>query len=97
LIHNIILDSIIGFGTVGSGTVTILFENQALIKKRLGCPLLIKKVAVRDPSLPRRVSVPEGLLTTEVETLFKDPEIKIVVEQASPVFTPLVILYVGQC
>ncbi len=71
---------IIGFGTVGSGTVKILFENQALIKKRLGCPLLIKKIAVRDPSLPRRVSVPEGLLTTEVETLFKDPEIKIVVE-----------------
>ncbi|NPB08853.1 MAG: homoserine dehydrogenase [Thermodesulfobacteria bacterium] len=71
---------IIGFGTVGSGTVKILFENQALIKKRLGCPLVVKKIAVRDLSLPRRIAVPEGLLTTDVEAIIKDPEIKIVVE-----------------
>jgi len=71
---------IIGFGTVGSGTVKIIFDNQALIKKRLGCPLVIKKIAVRDLSLPRLVSVPEGMLTTDVESLIKDPEIQIVVE-----------------
>ncbi len=71
---------IIGLGTVGSGTVKILFENQKLIQNRLGCPLLVKKIAVRDPSLPRLVEVPESLLTTEVESIFRDPEIKIVVE-----------------
>ncbi|AEH44500.1 homoserine dehydrogenase [Thermodesulfatator indicus DSM 15286] len=71
---------IIGLGTVGSGTVKILFENQSLIKKRLGCPLIIKKIAVRDPSLPRLVEVPDTLLTTDVESLFRDPDIKIVVE-----------------
>ncbi len=71
---------IIGLGTVGSGTVKILFENQSLIKKRLGVPLLVKKIAVRDPSLPRRVEVPDTLLTTDPESIFRDPEIKIVVE-----------------
>ncbi len=71
---------IIGLGTVGSGTVKILFENQSLIKKRLGAPLLVKKIAVRDPSLPRRVEVPDTLLTTDPESIFRDPEIKIVVE-----------------
>ena len=71
---------ILGLGTVGSGTVRILFENQALIQKRLGCPLLVKKIAVRDPSLPRLVEVPETMLTTEVESVIRDPEIKIVVE-----------------
>ncbi|NPA48684.1 MAG: homoserine dehydrogenase [Thermodesulfobacteria bacterium] len=71
---------IIGLGTVGSGTVKILFENQKLIQKRLGCPLLVKKIAVRDPNLPRLVEVPETLLTTDVESIFRDPEIKIVVE-----------------
>ncbi len=71
---------IIGFGTVGSGTVKILFDNQALIKKRLGCPLIVKKIAVRDLSLPRLVSVPEGMLTTDVDGLIRDPEIQIVVE-----------------
>ncbi len=71
---------ILGLGTVGSGTVKILFENQALIQKRLGCPLLVKKIAVRDPSLPRLVEVPETMLTTEVERVIRDPEIKIVVE-----------------
>ncbi|HHI97878.1 MAG TPA: homoserine dehydrogenase, partial [Thermodesulfatator atlanticus] len=58
----------------------ILFENQSLIKKRLGAPLLVKKIAVRDPSLPRRVEVPDTLLTTDPESIFRDPEIKIVVE-----------------
>ena len=71
---------IIGLGTVGSGTVKILFENQSLIKKRLGAPLLVKKIAVRDPSLPRRVEGPDTLLTTDPESIFRDPEIKIVVE-----------------
>ncbi len=71
---------IIGLGTVGSGTVKILFENQPLIQKRLGCPLVVKKIAVRDPSLPRLVEVPDTLLTTDVESIFRDPEIKIVVE-----------------
>ncbi|WP_022854223.1 homoserine dehydrogenase [Thermodesulfatator atlanticus] len=71
---------IIGLGTVGSGTVKILFENQKLIKKRLGCPIVVKKIAVRNPSLPRLVEVPDTLLTTDVESIFRDPEIKIVVE-----------------
>ncbi len=71
---------ILGLGTVGSGTVKILFENQKLLQKRLGCPLVVKKIAVRDPSLPRLVEVPETLLTTDPESIFRDPEIKIVVE-----------------
>lgn len=71
---------VIGFGVVGSGTVKIIFENQSLIKKRLGQPLIVKKIAVRNPNLPRLIEVPEGMLTTDVDSIIKDPEISIVVE-----------------
>ncbi len=71
---------IIGCGVVGSGTVKILLENRDLIQKRLGCPLVIKKIAVRDLSRPRPVDLPREIFTTDVEDLIRDPEIQIVVE-----------------
>ncbi len=71
---------LIGLGVVGSGTAKIIFENQDLIKKRLGIPLKIKKIVVRDLSRPRLVDVPEELLTTDIEAIINDPEISIVVE-----------------
>ena len=38
---------IIGFGTVGSGTVKILLENKDLLKERLGFEINLKKIATR--------------------------------------------------
>jgi len=39
---------LIGFGTVGSGVVKILLENAGLIRRRVGVPIELVRVA--DPS-----------------------------------------------
>lgn len=70
-----------GFGTVGSGLVTILQRNADWIVRRLGRPIQIDKVLVRDPTKPRAVPLPAStILTTDPEALVADPAIHIVVE-----------------
>src|SRR4030042_555571 len=71
---------IIGFGTVGSGTVRILLGNKDVLKERLGFEVNLRKIAVRDIMRVRDVKVPEGILTTDVDTVLNDPHIDIVVE-----------------
>ncbi len=71
---------IIGFGTVGTGTVSILLEKKDVLKERLGFEINLRKIAVRDIGRDRGVKVPEGVLTTDVDTVLNDPHIDIVVE-----------------
>jgi len=71
---------IIGFGTVGSGTVEILLGNRDLIASRVGSEIVIKKIADLDLHSDRGVSVDPSLLTTEAMDVINDPEVHIVVE-----------------
>lgn len=71
---------IIGFGTVGTGTARILLENAGVISKRAGFPVVLKKIADRDITRDRGLSVPAGILTTSADDLLNDPDIDIVVE-----------------
>ena len=71
---------LIGFGTIGSGVVKLLQDNEELIRKRLGARLVIKKIADIDIETPRLVEVDREILTTDVQEVLNDPEISIVVE-----------------
>ena len=71
---------LIGFGTIGSGVVKLLRDNEELIRKRLGARLVIKKIADIDITTPRPVEVDRKILTTDVQEVLTDPEISIVVE-----------------
>ena len=71
---------LIGFGTVGSGVVRLLTEQRELLARRLGSPLILKKVADLNLTRPRPVALPAGLLATRAEDILDDPEIDIVVE-----------------
>ncbi len=71
---------ILGFGTVGSGTVKILLKNRELIKKRTGIDINIKRIADIDLKRDRGVSLPEGILTDNALSVIDDPEIDIIVE-----------------
>ncbi|MCX7793918.1 MAG: homoserine dehydrogenase [Thermodesulfovibrionales bacterium] len=71
---------IIGFGTVGTGTVKILLEKRELIKKRTGLELKIIKIADLDITRDRGVKLPEGILTTDVSEVIDNPSVDIVVE-----------------
>jgi homoserine dehydrogenase len=71
---------LIGFGTVGTGVVKILQENADLITKRVGAPIALVRIADLDVTTDRGVSVPKGVLTTDVRDILDDPDIDIVVE-----------------
>ena len=71
---------IIGFGTVGTGTVRILLENRDILKERLGFEINLKRIAVRDVARDRAVKIPEGVLTADVDSVLDDPHIEIVAE-----------------
>jgi homoserine dehydrogenase len=71
---------IIGFGTVGTGTVRILLENKDVLKERIGFEISLKRIADIDVKRDRGTNIPEGVLTTDVDAVLNDPDIDIVVE-----------------
>ena len=71
---------IIGFGIVGSGTAKVLLTNKDILNERLGFKLNLRRIADLDITTDRGIKIPEGVLTTDVNQLFNDPEIDIVVE-----------------
>ncbi|HEY3197256.1 MAG TPA: homoserine dehydrogenase [Nitrospirales bacterium] len=77
---NHIAVGLIGYGTVGSGVAKILTTNAGDIRRRLGIPLELRKVADLNIISDRGVSLPPDILTTDARQIFDDPEIDIVIE-----------------
>jgi homoserine dehydrogenase len=71
---------LLGLGVVGGGVAKTLLEKTDAIAQQVGCPLIIKRVLVRDIAKKRPVNVPTHLLTTDPKEILNDPEIDIVVE-----------------
>jgi homoserine dehydrogenase len=71
---------VIGFGTVGSGTVKVMLGNRDLLGWRLGFDLELKRVADKDTVSDRGIALPEGMLVPDADSVLDDPEIDIVVE-----------------
>src|SRR5262250_2571411 len=71
---------LLGFGTVGTGTQRILRDNGDVIRHRVGVPIEVARIAVRDISRSRPVDVPSTLMTTNPFDIVNDPDIDIVVE-----------------
>jgi homoserine dehydrogenase len=71
---------IIGFGTVGAGTVEILLQNRDMISDRVGSDIIVKKIADLDIKSDRGISLESGILTTDAMDVINDPQIHIVVE-----------------
>lgn len=71
---------ILGLGVVGSGTVDLLQRHGDDIARKIGLPVHIKRIAVRDLHKPRAVTVAPSLLTTNAADVLDDPDIDIVCE-----------------
>lgn len=71
---------IIGFGTVGTGTVRILLNNGDVIRERTGLDIRLKWIADLDIKRERGINIPEGILTTEANDILEDRDVDIVVE-----------------
>lgn len=71
---------VLGFGTVGQGTVKTLLDNKEEIKMRTGTEIEVKKIAVKHPHKKRSLTLPPHLFTDDPYEIVNDPEIEIVVE-----------------
>src|SRR6516162_255176 len=71
---------IIGLGTVGTGALRILRENADLIRHRVGVPIEVTRIAVRDLHRDRGIAVAPAMLTADPAQVVEDPDIDIVVE-----------------
>jgi homoserine dehydrogenase len=88
---------LLGFGTVGSGTFTVLRRNQEEIKRRAGRGIEITRIAVRTPS---KVQGAEGIdVTTDFNAVVDDPSIDIVAEMigGTGVARELVLRAIANC
>ncbi len=71
---------LLGCGTVGSGVVRLLAHNAEQLAARVGAPVQIRRVLVRNPDRPRPQECPKQWITTNPDAVLGDPEIDIVVE-----------------
>ena len=71
---------IIGFGTVGTGVARILLDNAGLIRRRVGVPVELIRIADLDVARDRGLSLPAGMLTQDSRRVLDDPDVDIVVE-----------------
>jgi homoserine dehydrogenase len=71
---------LLGLGTVGGGTLTVLRRNQEEITRRAGRGIQVKLAAVRDLKKARDFAGDELELTTDPVAVVTHPDIDIVVE-----------------
>jgi len=71
---------LLGIGTVGGGTFTVLSRNAAEITRRAGRPIRIVQVADKNLELARQVTGGHVDLTDDAFAVVNNPEIDIVVE-----------------
>ncbi len=71
---------LLGVGTVGGGTWTVLTRNAEEITRRAGRPIRITAVADRDLARARELTGGQVKMTDDAFALVRDPDIDIVVE-----------------
>ncbi len=71
---------LLGCGTVGGGVIQLLRANAAYIEARVGAPIDITRVLVRDPQKERVAELDRSRVTTDPKHVLDDPEIDVVVE-----------------
>lgn len=68
----------LGFGTVGTGAFRMLADNRASITRKVGVPIDVVKIGIRDAD--KRRDAPKELFTTDLIGIVDDPTIDVVIE-----------------
>jgi homoserine dehydrogenase len=71
---------LLGCGNVGAAFVPLVEQQAAMIEARTGVRLEISRVAVRNLSRDRGITLADGILTRDAHSVVSDPEIDLVVE-----------------
>lgn len=72
--------ALIGCGTVGGGVARLLLEQGDRLAARAGRPLVLRHVVVRDPAKPRPIDLPREMITTDLQSVLRDPSVQVGVE-----------------
>ena len=71
---------LMGLGTIGTGVVAAVHEQAHTLSRRIGMPVKIESVLVRNAKL-KRSGVPSDLpLTMDADDILKNPKINLVIE-----------------
>ncbi len=68
----------LGFGTVGTGAYRMLQDNREAIAQKVGAPIEVAKIGIRDSEKPR--IAPKDLFTKNLNEIVDDPTIDVVIE-----------------
>ncbi len=71
---------LLGIGTVGGGTYTVLARNQAEISRRLGASIRVIQVADRNLTHAKQVTGDQVAVTDDAFAVVNNPEVDVVVE-----------------
>ena len=71
---------VLGCGNVGAAFIQLVERQAEVIAARTGIYLQVARVAVRNISRDRDVSVPEGVLTRDSHAVVDDPTVDLIVE-----------------
>ncbi len=71
---------LLGIGTVGGGTYTVLTRNQAEISRRLGASVRVIQVADRNLAHAKQVTGGQVAVTDDAFAVVNNPEVDVVVE-----------------
>lgn len=71
---------LLGIGTVGGGTYTVLTRNQSEIARRIGGHIRIVQVADRNLDLAKQVTGGQVAVTDDAFAVVNNPEVNVVVE-----------------
>ena len=71
---------LLGIGTVGGGTFTVLNRNADEITRRTGCTINITHVADRNVALATEVTAGKAIVTDDAFAVVNNPDIDVVVE-----------------
>ena len=71
---------LMGLGSVGGGVAATLLNNSDTLSDKIGLPIGLKKILVRDRGKTRDTAIPSELLTTNPEDILDDNDIHVVVE-----------------
>ncbi len=71
---------LLGIGTVGGGTFTVLNRNADEITRRTGCAITITHVADRNIALANEITAGRAIVTDDAFAVVNNPDIDVVVE-----------------
>jgi len=71
---------LVGLGTIGTGVAKILLEQGDALAERTGVRLRLKRIVDVDLTRDRGIRLPKGLLTDDLDSILRDPEIACGVE-----------------